>query len=205
MFENLDKPVVLCNHHDIATSIEYVSRLSIPEVVVIRNKHILRGVRVSDPSFPPLGKVDKDIEIRMDEVLKANGKGMRYIPFTKKHYVIVIKLFPGINAKYLENILSKQNVNGIVFETFGQDSHPTDKMFLKELIKLSQKGILMVNIHGGDLSKFGVIKGSDMTVDAALAKLYYIITTCKPEIAKQVLLSPLRGELTPPVSNVSIS
>ena len=236
MLENLEKPVVVTGsivnledkrndgRNNLFTSMDYLSRFPVPEVVVVFNNKITRGCRTtlwnatssdvfSSPNFLPLGKIGVSIE--MDKNRVGTGidynqfEGMRLRPFNPRHRVIVIKLFPGIDDYYLYSIVKNLPVHGIVLETFGLGNAPTNPKFLAAIHNMTAlKGIVIVNVSqcpinkigkdnlGRHLEEQGVTRGFDMTTEAAVAKVYHLLSTTKPEQARNLLNVSMRGEIT---------
>ena len=103
------------------------------------------------------------------------------------------------------------NCKGIVLETFGSGNASTDNEFLSVLKNAIQNGKIILNISqclagavsqglyetSSQLEKLGVISGKDMTTEAALTKMMFLLAQdLSVTELKKKLTNSLRGELT---------
>lgn len=124
--------------------------------------------------------------------------------------VAVLKLFPGISLKVLESILNTEGLKALVLETYGSGNAPTDKKFLELLKKAIACGVHIINVtqcSGGSvimgqyetstaLKKMQVINGKDITTEAAITKVMYMLgSRVSPKLFKTVFETSLRGEM----------
>ncbi|XP_074069319.1 60 kDa lysophospholipase isoform X1 [Macrotis lagotis] len=202
----------------------------IPEVCLFFQNQLYRGNRVTkvdsqrfaafcSPNLPPLAIVGADITINLELMLKASVNKQLEVHSNMERNVGVLRLYPGITAVMVRAFLQPP-MKGVVMETFGTGNGPTNPELLWELKKATERGMVIINCThclqgsvtsdyaaGMALSGIGIISGSDMTSEAALAKLSYVLgrDDLSLEDKKKLLTKNLRGEMTPLPKDVQVS
>lgn len=207
MFENLSKPIVLTDG-DLYTALRLSSTTRMCEVMVASENKLLRGCRIipdgyntfSSPTYPVLNKYT---------CLDPPTEKMQVLFVNPKVKIIVIKIFPGMDGKYLES-LRHNKMQGIVFETYGTGKSPITEKIVQNIHYLAEKGVIMVSVTQNKgmkehpetdlrLLEAGVLNGGNMTTYAAFAKLHFLIGNVEDKkIIGRLMEVNYRGEMGPP-------
>lgn len=140
-------------------------------------------------NYPLLAQSGVHLKVHKEYLLK-NKENQKLNIFTDfDTNVAIIKIFPGITATILEGMLAIPYLKGVVIETYGSGNAPTAKWFLETLEKAVKKGLIIVNVTqciggavipnkyetGTYLEKIGVINGKNLTTEAAITKLMFLL------------------------------
>lgn len=191
----------------------------IPEVCICFYDRLLRGNRSSkistrdfeafeSPNYPHLAELYSGISPQKKHILKAVEESF-HLRSELNNNVLELSMFPGLKASQLKKLVVDENVDGLIIETYGAGNVPTTDDFIKVLEEASKRGTLIMFIsqcyHGGvNLSKYGpgkkcqdlgVISGSDMTKEAALTKMMWVLANIEPDKRAEYLQKNLAGEM----------
>ncbi|KAI0201140.1 L-asparaginase [Astrocystis sublimbata] len=203
----------------------------IPEVGLFFHHKLYRGNRCTkvsasafeafaSPNCDPLARVTSlGVDVNWGLVRRPT-KIARFdvaTPRLDTAHVAALRIFPGIKPEMVDGVLRVPGLRGLVLETFGMGNAPAGvDNGLTNVIKAAvDRGIVIVNVSqctsgfvsplyapGFALGEAGVVFGYDLTSEAALTKLGYLLALQDDNQdldAKEVgrrMSRPLRGEMT---------
>ena len=208
---------------EIASAADEQGRPIVPEVTVFFDSHLYRGnrtIKYSAENFwafrsenaPALADTGIHIKYNLDEIRypKQYGNPLK-ISETLDTDVAILKIFPGMRENMVRALFATEGLRAVILETFGSGNAPTQKWFLDIISEADRRGLIIMNITqciagcvdmeayatGIELKKMGVVSGYDSTLEAALAKLFYLMGKyADNDVVKRELNKNLRGEIS---------
>lgn len=192
----------------------------VPEVSVYFDYQLFRGNRsikndsekfeaFFSPNYPILAEAGVNLDFFSNYILPIPTKEFQ-IHTSFNSNIGVLKMYPGITENVVSAI-TRSNVDAIILEAFGSGNTTTEDWFIDCLQEAIDNDKIIVDISqckGGSvklgmyetsrrLQKMGVLSGYDMTFEATVTKLMYLMgqNLSKSEIKQKMEIS-IAGELT---------
>ena len=161
-------------------------------------------------NYPTLAESGVHLRVNHEYLLKPTNKPLK-VHKNLDTNIALIKLFPGISDSNLNSVLEHPKIKAVVLETYGSGNAPTEMWFETALKKAIDSGKIIVNVtqcSGGSvimgryetsshLKKLGIISGNDITTEAALAKLMFLLgNKIDAKVFKTIYEASLRGEMS---------
>lgn len=198
----------------------------VPEVCLFFHHCLFRGNRTSkvsassfaafeSPNCEPLARVNGlGVDVNWGLVHRPRRIAeFRVTTDLDTAHVACLWIFPGIQPEMVDSVLRLPNLRGLVLASFGMGNAPggVDGGLTRVIREGIARDTVIVNVSqctsgfvspvygpGTELGRAGVIFGLDLTIEAALTKLSYLLAIpglSTAEITAQMSLS-LRGEMT---------
>ncbi|MCF0207716.1 MAG: type I asparaginase [Bacteroidales bacterium] len=193
----------------------------IHEVCVYFGNSLYRGNRTTkfsaenfdafrSPNYPILAHAGIEVKVFEDKLWTSENKPL----VAHKNLcsdIAVLKYFPGISEKTVETIAGIDGLRGLIIESYGSGNLTTNDNIINILRRAVNRGVTILNVtqcidgsvvHGKyatslKLEECGVISGKDMTIEAAISKMMFLLgMNYSPEKMKELLPVSMRGEVS---------
>lgn len=193
----------------------------IQEVAILFESKLFRGNRThkystenfdafDSPNYDELAEIGIHIIYNYQKLYRPRESQL----IVKKEFdnrVGILKLFPGINQAFIQSILNSPGIKGLILETYGSGNAPKDPWLIEAFRAAIERGLIILNITqcskgfveqglydtSAALQRIGVIGGADMTTEAALSKMMWLMgQNYQGEHLSNKLTTPIAGELT---------
>ncbi len=217
LLENLNKPVIFTGaqlpigairtdaRENLITALEIAAAKKnnhpvVSEAGIYFNARLFRGCRArkvesthfdafQSDNYPPLAQVGVDIEFHEYALKKYNPSASLTVHTKVDTNVLILKLFPGLEKKAVQQLLQTPDLKGVIMETYGTGNAPTASWFIDLLRDAIKQGLIIGNISqcngghvrqdhyetGRQLEAMGILSGGDMTTEAAVTKLMFLL------------------------------
>lgn len=165
----------------------------------------------SSPNYSELAESGVHLKFNKRALYRPEESGSLIYRKIKKHTIVLLKLFPGITEEAVVHMLNTPHLEGVILEAYGSGNAPTEAWFIRVLKKALAQNIPIVDITqcvagsvvlgkyetSRQLLTMGLINGHDITTEAAITKLFYLLSTHKViGDLKKFFETDLRGEIT---------
>ncbi|MBR9914899.1 MAG: asparaginase, partial [Algicola sp.] len=162
-------------------------------------------------NYPHLAESGVHLKVAYEDLFRPNLRKKLVVHKNFETNILLIKLFPGISESVLAPLFEMSHIKGIILETYGAGNTTTEAWFIALLKQVISRGVPVINVtqcSGGSVSmgqyetstqlkSIGVISGKDITTEAAIAKLMFMLgENVSSKTFKTIFETSLRGEMS---------
>ena len=194
---------------------------AVPEVCIFFQNKLFRGNRTTkynaeyfnafrSDNYPPLAETGINIDFNYHSIIYPYGEKKLTVHKSLDNNVAVLRIFPGIKGQLLRAVFSTDQLKAVVIETYGAGNAPTGNWFMSEIESAIKRGIVVLNVSqcytgSVDMSRYttgkrlldaGVLSGHDITTEAAITKIMFLLSQhSDPKDIRTLINRSLRGEI----------
>lgn len=193
----------------------------VPEVCIYFENQLFRGNRTHkfnaqnfeafrSPNYPALANAGVNIAYNRNAIHKPNFKKLKVYKNLDNN-IAILKLYPGISKEIIRTTLNIEGLKAVIIETYGSGNAPNYQWFLQTIEEAIKMNIIIANVTqcqvgsvemgkyetSINLREIGVISGNDITTEAAITKLMYLLGNLKNrEQVIKLFETSITGEMT---------
>jgi L-asparaginase len=188
---------------NLKTAMVMAAQYPIPEVALFFGEKLYRGCRATkisaslldafdSPNYLPLATAETQIQVFRERMRPRPDTPSDHLKIEtiRPTELATFRLFPGMSVDVLKNVLHRP-LKALILETYGVGNGPAiNKTFLQTLERATADQIVLVSCTqcrhgcvsqtsyaaGKALEDAGVLSGRDMTMEATIAKLFYLFS-----------------------------
>ena len=193
----------------------------VPEVGIFFQSHLYRGNRSTKVSaenfdaftsynYPSLAKAGIDLSFK-DHLILPQSQEKLIVRKKFDSQIAVLQLFPGITPSVVRSITENPDIHGVIIESYGSGNAPTEKWFIDSLQAAVERGVTIMDVTqcksgavklrqyaaSCDLDRIGILSGHDITIEAAVTKMMYLLGNYSDnrELMNRLFETNIRGEM----------
>lgn len=196
----------------------------VPEVSIFFQNRLYRGNRTTKHNaehfnafrsynYPPLAEAGITIKYNHPYIQRPTAQQELRVHTHLDTSIAVLTLYPGISPQYAHAVLATPGLKALVLLTYGSGNSLSHKWFIDMLAEAINQGLIVLNVTqcqagsvdmdkydtGLNLKKIGVLSGADITLEAAVTKLMFLLgADLEHNTAIYELTKSLSGEISTP-------
>lgn len=193
----------------------------VPEVALYFENRLFRGNRTtkissehfnafSSPNYPNLAEIGINIKYNFDAIRYPTSLSRLKVHKNLETNIAILKIHPGINENVVSALVHNTDIRAIILETYGSGNALTMEWFINLLHDAIRQNKILLNITqcqvgtvdmthyetGRKLMEIGVLNGFNLTTEAGLTKLMFLLgSNLNKERIRTLLNKSIRGEI----------